>query len=349
MANPVKDVPKVEEPKKEEKKEEKTVEPVKDEAVKDEKPQDKPPVEEKTSTAKELRAAYDSAKKRLQSLEQELSELKKPKVNQDDPERKILLDKIAAEEARRKELETELSHQNFEKSEEYQQKFQKPFVTALQFAHNEIGQLKVEMEDGTSRPGTKEDFNRLLQVGTGDANKIAIDLFGNAAPEVMAHRRKILELNMLRNQAIEEYKTNREKIEQERLVDQQRQAKTAEELWSKTLNEQVEKYPQFFKAKDGDQEGNQILEDGFKLVDLVFSKAELPLQKRIELTATVRNKAAAFDRVAHENKKLSDRIAELENELKGYKESAPSGSEPAQPTEREMTWDQELDQLASKK
>lgn len=337
------------EPKKEVKPQAEKTETVETKEVKTEEKKDLPVQEEKTGTAKELRAAYDGSKKRIQALEQEISELKKPKTPAEDTEKKALLERLSAEEKRRKEIEVELGSQNFEKSEEYLNKFKKPLESAFAFAHQEVGQLKVELEDGTFRPGTKEDFNKLLYLNTDEANKIAVDLFGSAASEVMAHRRDILKLNMSRNSALEEHSKNREKIEQERMINQEQQSKSAQETWERSIKEQVEKYPQFFGHQEGDSEGNELLDKGFKLVDLVFSKTEIPIEKRIQLTATVRNKAAAFDRIAFQNKKQTERIAELEKELQDYKSSSPEGSEPGTKTERELSWTDEIDEIAGKR
>lgn len=347
LANPPEPTPKEEVKDKKAEPPQKQEEPAKVEEEGSKKPE--APVEEKTTTAKELRVAYDNSKKRIQSLETEIAELKKSKPVQDDAEKKTLLERLASEEKKRKEIESELGAYNYEKTEDYRNRFQKPMESAFAFAHQEISQLKIEGEDGTSRAATKEDFNKLLHLNTYDANKIATELFGSAAPEVMAHRRKILELNMDRVGAIKEHAANREKIEQEQAIDRQRQEKAAEELWEKSKKEQIEKYPQYFAPKEGDTEINELLEKGIKVTDLVFSRTEIPMEKRIELTATVRNKAAAFDRLALENKRKADRISELEKELEGYKKSAPSGDDPSTPIESESSWQDEIDSMAVKK
>jgi len=108
------------------------------------------------------------------------------------------------------------------------------------------------------------------------------------------------------------------------------------ELYHTETKAGTEKYPQWFKAVDGDTEGNKLLERGYALADAGFGGelkdatgkvVELTPQQRVKLHAAIRNKAGAFDRMVYLQKKDRARIKELETQLKDYEGSEPGAGE----------------------
>ena len=104
-------------------------------------------------------------------------------------------------------------------------------------------------------------------------------------------------------------------------------------MFKKLMTEGIDKAPELYKAEEGDAEGNKLLEAGFNLVDRVFSggapikEGDAPMspQEMVAAHAEIRNKAAAFDRLAFKTKALRDRVAALEAEVAEYEKSAPAG------------------------
>jgi hypothetical protein len=310
------------------KKTEEKEEAVEGEEVTSKTEENSPKVEEPkpAGTAKELRAALDNHKKMVQTLKAEIEAMKKGKPAE-DPEKKTLLERIQQEEERRKALEQELGAVSYEKTEEYKSKFVKPMEKAFKTAYEEIGRLQALNSEGEARLATKEDFQALLIPDYGKAAKLAREIFGENASEALAHRRRIYDLERDRVEALEYHQTNRAQIEANQKIEAEKAAKASAELWQNTTKAQVEKYPQFFGPEDGDEEGNAALQKGFEFTDYVYGNPNLPTEKKIEYHAVIRNKAAAFDRLALRHKRTAERLAELEKELAGFKASVPGPSD----------------------
>lgn len=319
----------------------------------DPKPQDQKPdlkddkqPEKPAGSAKELRNALENSKKEAARLRAELESIKKPKEN--EPDSKDLLAKLENESKRREELEKEMQFVNYEKSEEYKEKFQKPMEEAFNTAYSEIQELVMTEENGGTRKASIGDFNRLLGLGIQDAISQAKQWFGDAASEVLANRRRILEMDRNRKVAIDNFRKTGGEREKEFRIKQQQESNKLQNLWSSSVKEQIEKFPQFFGPIEGDQKGNELLEKGIQIADIAFSNnPEIPIEKRIALHATIRNKAAAFDRMAYQNKSLSDRIASLEKELEQFKASEPGKADGSKETVKAAkTAFDEIDELS---
>ena len=90
-----------------------------------------------------------------------------------------------------------------------------------------------------------------------------------------------------------------------------------------------------------------MLEKGAKLADAAFAANQsVPPEKRAQLAATIRNRAAAFDRLKLQNDRLKAKLADMEKELEAYNKSAPAGGEgaPAEPP-KPKDWQDELDEI----
>lgn len=338
--------PKVDPPEKEDPKDQKKPE----ETPKDqEKPADEPKKEEPkpAGSAKELRTALDNTKKELALARAELEKVKSAKP--EDPERSTLLQKLEAESKRREELEKEIQFVSYEKSQEYTEKFRVPLENAFSNAYKEVVEFKITNEDGTTRQATEDDFNRLLYLSTPDALAMAKQLFGDGHTEIMAHRRFIKQMDESRRHAIEKHKTEaKTRDESQRL--QQEQAKARyQKLYEDTLKDQAEKYPKAFAPQEGEEEGNRLLEKGKELVDLAFSDSNIPPEQRIQLHATIRNKAIAFDRMVWRNKQMEEKISALEKELAEFQKSSPQAGDGTEQTPSgPVSWMDEIDQMAKK-
>jgi hypothetical protein len=281
-------------------------------------------------------------KARAAAAEQKLLDMEKAGAS---PARlKEFQEKLEAREKRLQELEEEIKYVNYEKSEEFKNKYQAPYEAAWGRAMSELGELTIEGPDGSARPLAAQDILELVNLPLGKAHELATEKFGELAPEVMSHRKEIRKLFDERVSALDSARkagTEREKTLTAQ-AQQQYEAMSNEikTTWTQA-NEQVsadEKYGSYFTPKEGDEQGNQRLAKGFELADRAFSENPLApgltaeqRQSIVRRHAAVRNRAAAFGRLVYQNNQAQARIAALEKELSDYKGSSPElkGSQPA--------------------
>ena len=188
----------------------------------------------------------------------------------------------------------------------------------------------------------------VLRLGAGDVVAKTKAWFGEAAPEVRALRRQILDLDERATEAVKTYKEKKVELDERQVAEQAKSRQKSQELWEKHNKEAVEKYPQFFAPKDGDEEGNKLLESGYALADLHFNAPkDLSLEKRVGLASQVRHRVAGFARVALELKRVQEKLTAAEAELEEYKQSEPGkGDGPRSTKPGPKTWEQEIDDLA---
>lgn len=301
---------------------------------------------------KELRAALDTYKKEVQKLKTELETLKKKPA--DDPEKKNILKELEALKAQKLEIESELKFTNYKKSPEYKEKYQIPLERAFESAYDTMKQLAIENpETGETRMATDQDFNKLMSLPLNQAIKQAKKWFGDAYMLVINQREKIFGIDRDAKNAIETYKKEYDTREKTQEVERAAYVEKARSIWDQNVNEQIEKYPQIFGVREGDDEGNEILNKATQTVDYVFTgkSQQLPLEQRMKLESTVRNKAIAFDRLIRDVQVKDARISELENKLAKYQKSAPGAASAPQtePTKEDDSWQSEFKSVFGKK
>lgn len=318
---------------------EKPTEPQKTEQAKTDKQPSKPAT---------LRAAYENVKRRNQELEQQVREIQQSKPTE-DPRLKTYQERLEAADKRREELESEIRYSAYERSSEYQDKYQKPFEEAYQWGRQNTARLKVLQEDGASRPATPEDFDKIMLIpDDGDAVDIAETMFGNKAKIVLDHRWEMKKLDAARYRAIENFRKQGGERQQKMTETEARQREQIGKMWGELNNEAAERFPKWFKAEDGDEDGNKLLEEGYRLTDAAFSNGNgMPPEQLVRLHASIRNRAAAFTREVYRNNKLGERVSELEKQLAEYQASEPGPGEGGGPKTESDSWEAELDKLAS--
>lgn len=286
----------------------------------------------------------DQFKERVAKAEARVLELEKQLLPEAD--RKIVTERLTASEKRTQELEEEIRHVNYEKSQEYQEKYLKPHQDAWKRAMAELGELVITV-NGQQRQVTADDILQLVQAPLGRAREIANQVFGDFADDVMGHRKEIRNLYDAQSKALEDARKNGAEREKARNIDLKNKADELQSFISTTWEransgiQADEKIGKFFKPVEGDQEGNQRLAKGYELVDRAFNEKSddprlTPEQRAsvIKRHAAVRNRAAAFGRLVYQNGQLEARVAELQKQLDGFKRSSPpaGGSQPAPET-----------------
>lgn len=314
----------------------------------------KPAAPAQPEKAATLRANYDKVKADLAAMEKRYAELEsKSKLPQDFPERKELQDKLAsyeklieAKEKKLGELDNELKFTRYERSQEYKDKYETPWVDAYTDARNRVAQLKIREADvtdpatgeivtpGKVRQGSEADFDTLMGIANDDdAAEYASKLFGNKASVVLMQREKIRDLNNARLKAIEDYRKQGSEREKQLSETTKKQRDDFVANWQKENTTAAEKYPQWFKPEEGDEKGNALLEKGFQLADKAFGGTEnMAPDEAVRVLSAVRNKAAGFDRLAYKLSTAMARITELETKLKEFETSVPGEGEGAAET-----------------
>lgn len=250
---------------------------------------------------------------------------------------------LESKSKRLNELEEEIRFVNYSKSEEFKTKYQEPYDKAWHRAMSELGELQVE-EGETLRAMQPNDLLELVNLPLGRAHELAVEKFGDLAPEAMAHRKEIRNLFDQQTTALEEARKSgaeREKSRAEQFQKQHGEVSTSiRETWSRS-NEEITadpKYGKFFTPVEGDEQVNQRLAKGFELADRAFSENPMApgltaeqRQSIVKRHAAVRNRAAAFGRLVYQNTTLETKIADLQKIVDEYKGGEPerTGSRPA--------------------
>lgn len=295
------------------------------------KPAEKPADKGKLSPWK----LVDTYKNKVLSLEKELAETRS-KVS--DPQAVESLNKrLEAAEKRRTELEEEIRYVNYAKSEEFVDKYQKPFEDAWLLAKSDMEELNVNLSDGNTRQATVHDLHKLVNMKLGERREAAKAWFGDAADDVMAHVRRIQSLSAAQDKALADAKKTAAE-RQQRLTEEQttRQKALQTEIeghWNR-FNSEAEAQQEHLKAKAGDDEWNSRLDRAKAFVEEAWNgnsaDPKLTPEQRAEIVrkhAALRNRAIAYSTLKLENKKLKAQLAERDAALKQYTESEPGKGE----------------------
>lgn len=300
------------------------------------KPEDKPAEEpeETPRTNPQLRKAYEESKKKLRARQDEIDKLKaevqhlRSNPPPDEQEKRVIVEKLTAAEKRAQELEQEIRFTNYAKSQEFTEKYEKPYVEAWKKAVAELSELTVEQEDGSTRQATPSDLQMIAQMPLGEARKVAKQMFGDAADDVMAHRRVIKELAEAQSKALEEARTKGSEREKEQHIRMAQQREEAQKAWVANNQELETRYPQWFGHPEDDTDGNQVYDKAREAIDrYMFHRTEqLPPDQMVKFHALVRAKFANHDRLALHLKKAREENAELKKSLAAYEKSEPPSS-----------------------
>lgn len=237
--------------------------------------------------------------------------------------------RIEAAEARNKELEEEIRFTNYSKSQEYQEKYYKPYEDRYREAVEEVVQFPVTLPDGSTRPATPQDFQRIAFAPPAEGRRLANEMFGDMAEDVIAHVRAVRELAKANQKALDD--ARKAGSEREQQMTQQRQQVTGEvtKLFHTFAQEDQGKY-EFLQPKEGDEEWNKRLETASQFVDRAMASnstdPKLTPEQRAELVkqhAAIRGRAVGFTMLKLENTRLKAQLAERDKKLAEYAEVEP--------------------------
>lgn len=323
----------------------------------------KPAEEEKPQGGKYMRTLgerYDNLKKQVESeFKPEIQRLK-AKVQEYETKRPEdaapLLEKVKQLETRNQELEKHIQYVDYTQSEDFREKYSKPYAEAWHSAVRQFLQLRVREKTGEDesgepvykvRPATEDDLIRLGSMSEGDMDEVAEREFGASAPRVIRHIEKLRELAQSKNNALDEAKKRAGEFRSRQEAEMHSRTESLAKSWQETEKELRENYPKAFIPDEGDEADKAAHLKGFALADLLFvgpeglspeqidalpenfknvvkSKKPLSDQDRIRLHAIARVKMANHDRQLARLKAAQERIEELESSLAAYEKSEPS-------------------------
>lgn len=288
------------------------------------------------SGPKALREALARERERVATAEKRLQELETKAT-----ESKALSERLEALQKASDEAETKLRVLNYEQSGEYAEKWQKPMERAWSEGRQLVTELQVDDGQGGKRQATAADFDGLLSLNTGQAIQRATELFGVAAQEVLAQRRKLVDLSRGAQTALADWKTKGADLSKQQMAEVVAARERINSLWNQTLEKSTKQYPQLFGPKEGDTEGNKLLAAGVRDADEAMGDlSALAPEQRVNIHARIRNRAAAWPREVYLRQQAESRVKELEGELAEFKSSKPGkgeGKKPGSAVEQETT------------
>lgn len=302
------------------------------------------PAEQKPVKAAELRNAYENLKREHHKLKADFEKAKT--ASQDETRVKQLQELLDNERKARAEIEQELKMTAYERSQEFKDKFQKPYMDAYKMGRQKAASLKVQEVkndvDEVVRPGrqgTEADFDTIMRIDDDDtAAEKAAELFGPVkAQAVLYYRERVQELHNSSRSAIEDYRNNAATREKEMIEARTRQeqqqaemAKANAETFRKLVDEGIKARPEFFTPAEGDTEAAEVVKRGQAVADSLFSginpKTGRPYTPDglVKFHAFVRNAVAAHGHILHKLKAAEVKLAEMESDLAEYKQSGSS-------------------------
>jgi len=296
----------------------------------------------------------DFLREKLTSVETERNTLKaenerlKAESTKENPDIKKLTEQLETERKARIELEQEMRFTNYERSPEYKEKYQQPYDEAWNAGRETVSKLKWTDAEGNAQPATTQHFDALMQQYFADPDKAAetvAQLFGPKAAFITPHMAEVAKAARAAQAAIETYRKNGSEREKQGAELRSNFLKTVHSEWSERQKPDFipEKYRPMLTPKEGDDEGNRLLENGYKKFDEVMRQDArtpgLTKEKRQEIldaSAAQRHLAANARRLMHWNQIKDAKIAELEKALADYQKSEPGagdgGGEKTEPT-----------------
>jgi hypothetical protein len=297
-------------------------------------------------TLKEVRTAHKEALKREREWHKQEAVWKtkvaehETRLKDYNPEAvKAAAAELESARKRTAELDEQVRTLDYTKSTEFHDKYVKPQAKALEAAYADVAELSVTEGDGTVRKATEADFKRLLGLGVQDAGQEAKMKFGEfAAPEIMAHRRAVVALERSKREAVENAGKMAAESQQKRLAEESANAIQFQAKVKMALEASENEYPDLFKPRQGDDEGNKYLEKGREMFQ-VMERQDIDEDMRLKMVAIVRNRAMAFPRTLYDLSKARTEIGQLKAKLKSFENSlpiegqgGPAGGIPAEPT-----------------
>lgn len=301
------------------------------------------------ASPKALRERLSASETAQKELRAELEKLKT--APKDDPEKAALLKELASVKETRSKLEAELATADFQRSTEFKEKFHTPLEREYKRIFESMKEFSVNDENSATgkRPGTAEDFVRIMQLPLQQAADLAAEMFGpGGAAAVLGYRDRITGMAQAARDAIENHSKLATEREQKRIAEQASIKAETEKALLEARRNLEEAVPDLFAPAKEDKEHNDLLDKGHKLVDLVFfGGGNLTKEQQISAITQVRARAAAFGPIVRRLNLLTAERDALKQKLTRYESSEnpnpkPEGEEIPIKNAGEKSFEEEL-------
>lgn len=268
-------------------------------------------------------------------LEKKIAELSsKPNPTAaDDTKLKALEARLAERENEFKSVKQKLAERDYAQSDEYAEKFVKPWNRAYADAYQYVEGLQVMDEEGNpARQATKADFDKVKSTPLQQRRAVAKALFGeDSAADVVEYAKELDRIGKASDEAIKDHAQNWEKSSQEKAMAAQKDQEGFSKLVDESRKDIETKFPDYFSVdhyKDN-PELQKALADGYAEYDsIVEGFSKLPPAEQAAHNTMARAWFAAFPLM---HKKLTAANTELESlkaELARYRGSDPGATAP---------------------
>jgi len=273
----------------------------------------------------------ESYKSKYQAAQHEIAELR----NKTPEPPKELSDRLSAIQKRNEELEQHIRFVDYSKSQEFVDKYQKPYEEAWTRAVTGLKGLKVQFTDPATsevvaRDMTPQDIAALAAMEPAAARMEIKNRFPEDAAEVRGYVDRIRDLSEAQSRALETEKTKGGEWQKQQAEQMKAVHEANGKLWMQFNKEAAEKH-EFLRPVEGDDERNTKLDKATAFVQRALSSnandPKLTEEQRAQVIkehVAVRNRAIAYSVLMHENKALKAQLAEREAALKAFEDSGPT-------------------------
>lgn len=241
-----------------------------------------------------------------------------------------LATELASAKKQLERYENDLRLTNYERSQEYLTKFQKPYHDAAARAYREVAELIVyepnpdDPDNPKERAATKADFDEIYGMPLGQASRLAKQKFGDTAVIVLQHRQNVRQLAEQAYQAVEEYKAKAGEHETQTKAQQAQESQARERMFNAAVEGHGKRWPKYFHERDGDDEGNGLLAKGKEFANAVFAGNEgLTPQQVAFRDAMAFNRLSAYPRLMRDLKKAETDLADAQKTIETLRGSGP--------------------------
>ena len=275
----------------------------------------------------ELSTFKGTATQEKASLEAKLSDLSKKRFwTPEDEQRNTAIQK------RLQEVEAQFYARDYAESPEFKEKFEKPWQKRHTEAIEDVKgmTIKTKTADGedSSRPATATDWFKVLNApSSGDARRIAKEIFGEDAADVLAHRSTLKAMEQTGKDAIDAARTNFDTMRQKAFEESQKNSSAFNQQRESFSQALVQKYPAYFSEEGASEEEKAALKGGLDFVRQSLEQAAtLPPEEHAKRAAVMALYAGAFPRLIVTNKALKAQIEDLNTRLAAFQKTDPGNA-----------------------
>jgi hypothetical protein len=244
---------------------------------------------------------------------------------------------LATLEKQLEDRQAEIRAIKYEASQEFQDKYEKPFSVAATNAQKTIEDLEIPLRDNDgnvtgARKATWNDFigiYRLSQDSMGAAVKAAVKVFGESSQVAIAELQTLNNLNRAKAQAITDGRAKAKERADAETAEENKAKEWTSSTWTRINTELAEKSPEVFQPDPKDKQRAELFTKSLSLVDSMHNGAALTPIQRIALDAQVRLRAAAFPVLRYDVNKLTEENAELKAKLAELNDNDPGKTQRA--------------------